>query len=293
MKTKTGLTANQWQLLSAYLDNQLSRIERQKVDELLRTNPESRQALEQLHRTRVLLSCLPARHLPRSFLVTREMVPKPFLPSIMGVLCYSSAISALLLVIVLALDFLPGLQMAFNLGEQEMGESQALAMESAKAPAAEGPAIIYWGAPAPREGVYGKGGGGEGMGIGGGSADGIGGAPPAAPVVILPPDAPMDILETLPGSAEEEGLLTMEEGETDEPEKKADEGPTSREPLSGTGPILGIPPDDLQGQILNLETATGLARHAALPVSLRNLEIILAALAVITAIPVIFCLIRK
>jgi hypothetical protein len=294
MKRKSGLTAKQWQLLSAYLDNQLSRDEIDKVDELLQANPESTRALEQLRRAKVMLSSLPSHRNPRNFLVTQEMVKKPFLLPVMSVLQYSSAISALLLIIVLALDFLPGFQRKIIPAGQEKGESQELIMESAQAPSVEGPAIIYWGAPAPIAGVYGKGGGGggEGMGIGGGGAEGIGGAPPAASAAILPPEVPMDAVEAIPDIPEEE-ILTEEKVETAEQERMDVESQLEQEPLRGTGPILGIPSDEMQGKILNLRMETDLERHTPFPVSLRTLEIILLVLVFITVVPALFLSKRK
>ena len=289
MNKHSGLTNKQWQLLSAYLDNQLSGVEKQQVDELLKINPESRHALEQLRRTRVMLSCLPPRRVPRNFLVTQDMVPKPILPSLFGILRYSSAVSVLLLVIVLALDFLPGFQMKFELTREEPSEAQSMVLESARAPEQEGPVIIYWGAPAPIVGAYGKGGGGGGMGGIGGGAEGIdGGAPMSEPAVITPPEAPVDIIETLPESIQEESQLA-EESQAPEVQGMEDKETAKRVPLSGTGPILGIPPEEMQGQIINPDDSVQSEQPLAFPVPLRTLEIILAALAVVTAIPVFFC----
>jgi Predicted transmembrane transcriptional regulator (anti-sigma factor) len=179
MIRETQITDREWLLLSAYLDEQLSEKEKRQVEDLLQAKPASRIALEGLKRTRRVLQFLPVRKVPRNFTLGADQVRKPFLPSFSRVLSYSSALAALLLVVVLGLDLFSGAGSpgASRIAAANLREPTALtaADESAKLTAEKSPAIIYWnGVNSPVMGAYGKGGGGEGIG-GGGYAYGMGG----------------------------------------------------------------------------------------------------------------------
>jgi hypothetical protein len=179
MIRETQITDREWLLLSAYLDDQLSDKEKRQVEDLLQAKPASRIALEGLKRTRRVLQFLPVRKVPRNFTLSADQVRKPFLPSFSRVLSYSSALAALLLVVVLGLDLFSGAGSpgASRIAAANLRKPTALtaADESAKLAAEKSPAIIYWnGVNAPVMGAYGKGGGGEGIG-GGGYAYGMGG----------------------------------------------------------------------------------------------------------------------
>ena len=80
MKNRRNLTSQDWLLLSAYLDNQLSEIEKRQVDERLQADPECRQALEALRRTSMLLRSLPVRRVPRNFTLSAQSAPKKLIP---------------------------------------------------------------------------------------------------------------------------------------------------------------------------------------------------------------------
>ncbi len=149
--------------------------------------------------------------------------------------------------------------------------------------------IIFWGAPAPLMGVYGKGGGGaEGYGMGGGGAEpgfyGIGGGgdalteniPEAAPsaeevpaVEVVPPTemaAPEAVEGMRPLGAESQTTLVPE-------------------PLTGSGPILGVRSPQEQ-EISGAGSEMPLRQppvQAEIPFNL--IKIILAFILVVTAIP--------
>lgn len=178
MIRETQLTDREWLLLSAYLDEQLSDKEKRQVEDLLQAKPASRNALEGLRRTRQVLQFLPVHRVPRNFTLRADQVRKPFLPSFSHVLSYSSALAALLLVVVLGLDLFTGVGSAGagRIAAANVRELPAMtaADESAKLAAGKSPAIIYWnGVNAPIMGAYGKGGGGDDRG--GGYAYGVGG----------------------------------------------------------------------------------------------------------------------
>lgn len=289
MNKRKILSSGDWQLLSAYLDNQLSDKEKHQVDERLQTDPECRQTLELLLRTSKLLRSLPVRRVPRNFTLSAQSVQKKIIPSFMGVLRYSSAAAALLLVAAFTMDFLqqPDLMAAGKTVEDI--QPAAVAMEAAKVPAAEPPMIIYWGAPAPVMGLYGKGGGGggaEGSGLGGGGAvpgfygvGGGGGGEPnlapsveSAPVVEATPMVEIAVPETTEGVQPPEVELQVQAA-------------PALEPLTGSGPILGIrAPEERETADVVAEIPLRLTTTRT-EIPFRLIEIVLAALLLITAIP--------
>jgi anti-sigma factor RsiW len=64
------------ELLSAYIDQQLSAVERQALERRLEQEPALRRELEELQTTIALLRDLPALELPRSFMLDPAMAPK-------------------------------------------------------------------------------------------------------------------------------------------------------------------------------------------------------------------------
>ena len=207
MNKHRNLSSSDWLLLSAYLDDQLSEVEKRQMDERLQSDPECRKALDALRRTSSLLRSLPVRRAPRNFTLSAKTLPKRSIPPFIGFLRFSSAAAALLLVAAFALDLTQRTPL-MSASRAAEDAQPAVAMESAKMPAAEAPEdeapmIIFWGAPAPMMGAYGKGGGGggaEGPGIGGGAPDtnfyGVGGG--GAAEEALPEAAPL--AEELPAA---------------------------------------------------------------------------------------------
>jgi hypothetical protein len=70
---KTQLTPHDWEALSAYLDNQLVSKERSRIEARLREDPDLRQALVELRRTRQILRAVPKLRAPRNFTLTPDM----------------------------------------------------------------------------------------------------------------------------------------------------------------------------------------------------------------------------
>ena len=268
------LSPKMWQLLSAYLDGQLNERDIRKADELLRQNDSAREALDMLRRTRVILRATPMRKAPRNFAIKPEMVKKPIIPPFTAVLRFSSAMAALLLVAVLAIDFL-GLSapmVASRAIEDSAPEVMALEAPAAElAPAekrAEPPPIIIWGGLPPMMGAYGKGGGGAGPAIGGGAEGpgfGVGGGGGVPGYV--PPALPLP-----------EEIIPAEE-EMQQPSSLAGE------PLTGSGPILGVRPPAQQEPLREPLPPELPGERTTLPISLTAIELILASLLIITAIP--------
>ncbi|HEY60397.1 MAG TPA: hypothetical protein G4N92_06920 [Anaerolineae bacterium] len=105
------LTPKDWQLLSAYLDDQLKAGQKAQVEDRLRIDEEFKSAYQSLRHTQLLLHSLPTRRVTRNFTLTAAMIKqsKPLLPSFAGVLRFSSVAAGLMLILLLAFDFFPGL----------------------------------------------------------------------------------------------------------------------------------------------------------------------------------------
>jgi len=68
------ISQKEWEVLSAYLDNQLSPKERARIEAALRDNQQLREGFEYLNLTRSLVRALPRYRPNRNFTVTPEMV---------------------------------------------------------------------------------------------------------------------------------------------------------------------------------------------------------------------------
>lgn len=108
------ISPHEWEALSAYLDKELSVKERTRLESRLQVQPELRQALEDLRRTRAILRSQPLLRAPRNFTLTPEMVGqrRPVrsgggLP-VFNFMRFASAFAAVLLVIVLIGDLFSG-----------------------------------------------------------------------------------------------------------------------------------------------------------------------------------------
>lgn len=266
---RAHINQRDFEKLSAYLDGQLTPSERKKLEERMRARPELHTALEEMDRTRALLRMAPRRRAPRNFTLTPAMVgaDRPAkrqsggFPSLFPALSFASAIATLALVI----SFLvspslsrpettammepqsPAAEEGFSVlsteeaaGELAAGEAGAAdraaetfaipempaaaapeaeqAPEIAQAPPAAGDTmsdragpIITWGYP-------------DAGGMGGGGKGGSG--------IVVPPQG----IESL-----QNGELAARSAPSDELQAKA----------SSSGPILGLPPTELAGQIID------------------------------------------
>jgi len=68
------ITNRDWEILSAYLDGQLSARERTRLEERLRQRADLRATLVELRRVRAMLRSQPRMRAPRSFALTMEMI---------------------------------------------------------------------------------------------------------------------------------------------------------------------------------------------------------------------------
>ncbi len=252
---KSRITNKDLKLLSNYLDGHLTVPEQLKVAARLKQEQALSTAFAELKQTRYLLKKAKTRTVPRNFTLTPEMAAqikparKPF---ILPVLSISSVLAAILMVFAILFEAFPTTNLAkiinneprseitmdaaaeesMPMAEAPMMEEQALAMpaDSSELNLQDlqgNPPIINWGG-IPYGSNFGMGGGGD-------RATGLGGASPETiaepPLEPYPSDLPpMD--------------MQPEEPVMDVPptEPSAEIAPKSmRQPITGTGPILGIP----------------------------------------------------
>lgn len=238
------LSNNDWQLLSEYLDGQISPRDKSNLEKRLQTQAELREGLEELRQTRMILRSATKQRVPRNFTLTPSMVekvrPRPWLRSV-PVLNFASAAAALALVVVMVYGLLPG---AMPASQPPAATDTATLMSAESAPEAadasgEAPKIIQWGG-----GAYGLGGGGDASPMGGIDAPPMMQAPPVIKDLGAPETGMMDIPPE--AAAPEAGV--MEAPSEGEPPSQA-ENRIALAPLEGAGPILGIvPPQEAQAE---------------------------------------------
>lgn len=240
--TQKTLSSKEWELISAYLDDELSAQEKARLEERLKTRPEYQEALEGLRRTKYILQKAPVHKVPRNFTLTAADVQPVRTPRWVPLMQWSSAAVALVAVFLFATQLMPGfpgfqktsgdlLASAPEESAMEMAAPEAAAVAQAT------PEIIYWGGPPPAYGSAGGLGGGVGGGDGGicsqpGAMCGGGADAPVATQMPFPQPPipnPLPDLQT-PSSAKVAGVPS--------------------EPLAGTGPVLGVRPKEQQGNVL-------------------------------------------
>ncbi|MDO9088418.1 MAG: hypothetical protein Q7U53_19600 [Anaerolineaceae bacterium] len=273
---KTNYSPKDWQLLSNYLDRQLSNQEVLTIEKRLASEPQLQQALREMQQTRFLLQHAKNVSVPRSFTLTPEMAAqirpakKPFFP----LFSFASVIATIFLVVVLLFEFLPGI-LPVGKSAQFAASNESLSMEAAPMAAAdsmessEPPMIIEWGYPQ-----------GKAYGMGGGGADpGMLTAPPiGGGIDIIPVEPEMPAEEPEPGIQEDRSLMKSMDSE----------------PITGAGPILGIRSAD-ETEAFNNSVLSILRESRDTPIQtltepfpwLRSSQILLAGIAIISAITAI------
>jgi hypothetical protein len=74
---KNQITSRDYELLSAYLDNQLDTRERARLESRLKLEPELRRELHELDETRLLMHSLPRLRAPRNYFISAETIARP------------------------------------------------------------------------------------------------------------------------------------------------------------------------------------------------------------------------
>jgi hypothetical protein len=240
------------ELLSSYVDGQLTPSEKNQVEERLNSNSAYPDALEKLLRTHLILRSLTQRPVPHNFTLSPDLDKKKAnSPSFFQFFRLSSAVAALALVVLFVIDFFPFTTQPILTQKVEVVQAPVAAAPAAKSN--EQPMIIIWGPSQPE--VLGKGGGGGDGQAGANSSNAI----PQPGIASSAPSSEMTAPPTQPISPQAApSLATPPEDKTAAPETV----------VGGNGPILGIPPSNERGIILST-----LAVHPA-PVTTEKISVI-------------------
>jgi hypothetical protein len=283
--------------ISAYLDGQLSSIERNKIEARFTKEESLHQAFKELQQTRLLLKHASIKKVPHNFTLSSEMATqiKPVRKSrILPALSISSVMATFLLAFVLLFELLPGI--LNQTASQKSAPDREMVMEAAPAvesfdmqSESQAPMIIEWGNPAYKNN--------GGYGGGGGTSD------TAVQSMAAPqPEVAIDTAE-IPNVG---GILPPEiaSGAGGDPPKMEPQGTElpqttlserqAVEPVTGTGPILGIRSEEetdiYNNSVLNIlaDQIQSYQNPTKEPTSLfKWLQISLATIAFITGISAI------
>lgn len=130
---RASITHIDYERLSAYLDGQLSSREQLKMEDSLRTRPDLISALEELRQTRELIRLSPKKIAPRNFTLTPAMLEQAGgnkqyrFQKLFPTFSFASAIASIGLVIALFFDLFPGVHISPT---ASMDESQEVALEA-------------------------------------------------------------------------------------------------------------------------------------------------------------------
>jgi hypothetical protein len=158
------------ELLSAYLDGELTQVESARLETRLKSDPQLRTVFDDISQSRSLLRKLPARRAPRNFTLTPKMAGiKPPVPRAFPIFRFASALAAVLFVFSFAVNLpvpilagqsaaAPKLAYGIGGGGEPLPEAQSLPAQSEAAPqapapeapaATEAPALMLPAAPMP------------------------------------------------------------------------------------------------------------------------------------------------
>ncbi len=210
-----SLSFKDYQLLSAYMDGQLSTREKARVESMLAGDPDFKLAHDEFSRLKKMMKAMPQVKAPRNFTLSAAVAPqKPQRFFLAPALNYAALVTAILFVFLFA-----GSRLALPFATRQADAPQAMVLSAGDESAALSPTpipMINWGMDG---GARGKGGGDAG-------ATGLGGGPSIASV---PENGTGEVIPE-----------TMVQG-TESPVQKS--GDTSQI-------ILGIPDESVQGKEL-------------------------------------------
>lgn len=248
------ISAKDLELLSSFLDHQLSPSEQKSIESRLPSEKDLQNALSGLRRTKLILKALPLKAVPRDFTNSPQAKKNRFdLFQYFRVFRFSSAAAVMGLIVLLLMDFiLPALKISSISGDR------AVLAPAAAAPSdnvLKEPMIITWTTPQPFA-----------SGRGGGGADS-----PAGTIVVEVTPQPLEtpaLLESAKKAPPESLPIPQPQSEMQD----------AGSPVTSTGPILGIPPTSERG-VLPTPPQSPAANGITNLNLLRILEIIFALLA--------------
>jgi hypothetical protein len=136
---KTNISNRDWELLSEYIDKQLSPPKQSKLELRMQQEPELRAAFEDLRRTRSILRSAPKMKAPRNFTLKPHMVPERKTRRAYPFFQFATAMAAVLLVLAFAGEMFTGIESPFTMeapppaapaGVPEMMEFEGLVEEA-------------------------------------------------------------------------------------------------------------------------------------------------------------------
>jgi anti-sigma factor RsiW len=135
-----NLSDRDLETLSAYLDGEISRKDRERLEARLLEDEELNNTLEQLQRTRTVMRGLPSMRAPRNYYLTPEMVGrKETVSRAFPVLRFASALASVLFILLFLGDLLvPRTELMTSSKEVQVAET---IMEAAESPVSEAPQI--------------------------------------------------------------------------------------------------------------------------------------------------------
>jgi hypothetical protein len=129
------ITPKEWEAMSAYLDGQSGRKERERLERSLEQNPALSEALKGLRETRLLLRNQPKIRASRNFTLSPEMVGVGRESSISGfslpVLRMVSILASVLFVVIIAGDLLASGSFVSDVPFRSVSEQESALMEKA------------------------------------------------------------------------------------------------------------------------------------------------------------------
>ena len=260
------------ELLSSYLDGHLSLSEQEYVEERLESDLLYSDAFEKLRQTHLLLRSLPQRSAPRNFtLSTKPNENKANIPTFFQLFRFSSAVAALGLVILLVFDFLPIFTQSVLTRKIEVAQAPAAAVPAVKSN--EPPMIIIWATSQPE--VSGKGGGGDAQT---GAITSSANPQPAIEPSALSSERVVSPALTLSPQVESTLVAPLEDTLAAPQTQKFESA------ISGTGPILGIPPSNERGSVLSTLSVQSPAASPEKMDALHISELVLGVFALLTGI---------
>jgi hypothetical protein len=124
------ISRQDWQLLSEYIDGELSERKRIRFESRLDSERGLRTALQRIKKTRRILRTAPRLSAPKDFVLTPDMLPQRQQESFFPVLRFATVLVSVLLVAVLVLDF-GGFVFPLKTGDFAAPAVQQEALESA------------------------------------------------------------------------------------------------------------------------------------------------------------------
>lgn len=136
------ISPQDWQDLSAYLDQQLDERSQRNLEARLQGEPDLREALEEVRRVRLVLRSAPRLRAPRNFTLTEQMAGVRRRPQAYPILRLAAVLASILFLVVLVGDLIggsgaPTAMMQLEAGESAQVEQPAKALMQESAPPVE------------------------------------------------------------------------------------------------------------------------------------------------------------